>query len=86
MNRRTLLKLAAASSLLAAGMPLTGSSADPTSTLTGKTRRRVRPSDQSWPSIAEWEGLDQAVGGRLIKIESPLAACADNPDTPVCQE
>jgi hypothetical protein len=84
MNRRTLLKPAAASSLLAAGMPLAGSSADPAPT--GKTRRRVRPSDQSWPSIAEWEGLNQAVGGRLIEIESPLAACADNPDTPVCQE
>jgi FAD/FMN-containing dehydrogenase len=34
----------------------------------------------------EWEGLNQAVGGRLIKIESPLAACADNPDTSACQE
>jgi hypothetical protein len=86
MNRRKLLKLAAASSLLAAGMPLTRSSADPASAPTGKTRRRLRPSDPSWPSLAEWEGLNQAVGGRLMKIESSLAACADNPDTSVCQE
>ena len=57
MNRRTLLKLAATSSLLAAGMPHTRSSADPASALTGTTTRRVRPSDPSWPSLAEWEGL-----------------------------
>ncbi|MGA7865130.1 MAG: FAD-dependent oxidoreductase, partial [Stellaceae bacterium] len=86
MNRRTLLKLAATSSLLAAGMPHTSSSADPASALTGTTTRRVRPSDPSWPSLAEWEGLNRAVGGRLVKVESPLAACADKPDTPACQE
>jgi len=86
MNRRTLLKLAATSSLLATGISPTRSSADPASVLTGTTRRRVRPSDPSWPSLAEWEGLNQAVGGRLVKVESPLAACADKPDTPACQE
>ncbi len=86
MNRRTLLKLAATSSLLAAGMPPTSSSADPASPLTGTTTRRVRPSDPSWPSLAEWEGLNRAVGGRLVKVEAPLAACADKPDTPACQE
>ena len=86
MNRRTLLKLAATSSLLAAGMPHTSSSADPASALTGTTTRRVRPSDPSWPSLAEWEGLNRAVGGRLVKVELPLAACADKPDTPACQE
>jgi hypothetical protein len=80
------MKLAATSSLLATGLPPTRSSADTASALTGKTSRRVRPSDPSWPSLAEWEGLNQAVGGRLIKLESPLAACADNPDTPACQE
>jgi hypothetical protein len=84
MNRRMLLKLAATSSLLATSMPLTRSFAE--SALPGKTRRRVRPSEQSWPSLAEWQGLNQTANGRLTKIESPLAACADNPDTPVCQE
>jgi hypothetical protein len=74
------------SSLLAAGLPSTRSSADTASALTGTTRRRVRPSDPSWPSLAEWERLNQAVGGRLVKVESPLAACADKPDTPACQE
>jgi hypothetical protein len=86
MNRRTLLKLAATSSLLATRMPPTTSSADPASALTGTTRRRVRPNDPSWPSLAEWERLNHAVGGRLVKVESPLTACADKPDTPACQE
>src|SRR5215472_17338728 len=85
MNRRTLLKLGATSSLLATGMAPTRSSANPASALIG-TRRRVRPSDASWPSLAEWEGLNQAAGGRLVNVESPLAACADKPDTPACQE
>jgi hypothetical protein len=80
------LKLAATSSLAVAGMPPTRSSADPASALTGTTTRRVRPSDPSWPSLAEWEGLSQAVGGRLVEGESPLAASADKPDTPACQE
>lgn len=86
MNRRTLLKLAATSSLLAAGVPPARSSADPASAQTSTTTRRVRPSDPAWPSPAEWEGLDRAVGGRLVKVESPQAACADQPDTPACQE
>ncbi|HYZ71966.1 MAG TPA: FAD-binding oxidoreductase [Chthoniobacterales bacterium] len=34
---------------------------------------RVRPSDPAWPDTAAWEKLNQTVGGRLIKVESPLA-------------
>src|ERR1700731_1986137 len=75
MNRRTLLKLAATSSLLATGMPPTSSSADPASALTGTTRRRVRPSDPSWPSLAEWEGLDQVVAAQR-DMEQRFAARA----------
>jgi hypothetical protein len=85
MNRRTLLKLTAASSLLS-GLPSPKSSSNPGSALTGSIRRRVRPSDPSWPSLAEWKILNQTVSGRLIRVESPLAACAGNPDTPACQE
>jgi hypothetical protein len=46
----------------------------------------VHPSDPDWPSPAAWDQLKEAVGGRLMKIESPLAACADNLDTLGCQE
>jgi hypothetical protein len=76
MNRRKLLKLAAASSLLAARMPLTRSSADPASAPTGKTRRRLRPSDPSWPSLAEWEGLNRTQSGsRRTPHEDRVTAC-----------
>jgi len=39
--------------------------------------RRVRPGDAGWPSAANWEKLKSQVGGRLIKLDSPLAACKD---------
>ena len=85
MDRRTLLKPGATSSLLSAGLlPL--SFADAASTQTGPTKRRVRPGDPDWPSPAEWNRLKEAVGGRLINVESPLTGCAGNPDTPACRE
>lgn len=46
--------------------------------------RRVRPSDASWPGKASWEKLNQGVGGRLIRVQSPFAHCQDAPDA--CQE
>lgn len=36
---------------------------------------RVRPGDPGWPSDAEWAALSGDVGGRLVKVKSPLAAC-----------
>jgi FAD/FMN-containing dehydrogenase len=37
--------------------------------------RRMRPSDAGWPSDAAWRQLNDAVGGNLIKVKSPLSAC-----------
>jgi hypothetical protein len=51
----------------------------------GATARRVLPADPSWPSAASWEKLNQEVGGRLVKVQSPLAACEAASDTPSCQ-
>ena len=48
--------------------------------------RRVRPSDPSWPTAKNWEKLNQEVGGRLVKVQSPLAACESLPDSTPCQE
>ena len=42
---------------------------------------RVLPSDPGWPDNAAWEKLNQAVGGRLIKVESPLAGYSTANDT-----
>ena len=85
MDRITLLKLVATSSLLSADLR-PHSFADPASTYTGPIKRRVRPGDPAWPSPADWNRLKEAVGGRLINVESPLTGCAGNPDTPACQE
>src|SRR6516225_3956108 len=82
MNRRRALQLALTSCLLLAGLPLRLLA----NTNIGLAKRRVRPSDPDWPSPAEWSRLKEVLGGRLIKIESPLEACADNPDTPACRE
>jgi FAD/FMN-containing dehydrogenase len=41
---------------------------------------RIRPSDKNWPDTAAWENLNQTVGGRLIKVESPLAGYATATD------
>jgi FAD/FMN-containing dehydrogenase len=85
MNRRTLLTQAAAIPLLAGGHAArsTAAAADGTR---GPSRRRVRPGDASWPDAAAWDGLKQAVGGRLLKVETPLAACAGSVDSTACHE
>ena len=46
--------------------------------------RRVRPSDPGWPSTASWAKLNDAVGGRLITVRSPLSACREAPDGAAC--
>ena len=64
MNRRELLKSAAAISITTAGCAGMGTS-------TRQPFRRVRPGDPAWPSEASWERLRRDVGGRLIKPELP---------------
>jgi len=77
MRRRTLLA-ATAGAALAAAVPRALAAAIPP--------RRVRPGDPGWPSAAEWDGLKQAVGGQLLKVEPPLAACAGAPDSEACRD
>jgi FAD/FMN-containing dehydrogenase len=77
MLRRNLLKSAAALPL-ALGLPAAAVAAQPPA---GSGRRRVRPGEPGWPDAAAWAGLGQAVGGRLIKIASPLAQAAKAPDS-----
>ena len=45
---------------------------------------RVRPRDSAWPSAASWDRLRRDVGGRLVKVQSPLAACLEAPSSPDC--
>ena len=66
MKRRDLLKRAGALPFLA--LPLRARAAP--------AMRRVRPGDPDWPDAASWEAVNRQVGGRLIKVQSPLQACA----------
>jgi len=85
MNRRTLLKHLAAIPLLPRLWPNV-------STLLQKalpskpSLRRVRSSDPSWPNAAAWEKLKQQVGGQLIPVQFPLAACQPASDSASCQD
>src|SRR5215207_9982676 len=82
MNRRRLLRAGAALPLAPDNLPRwlrpmpAAAAAGPTS--------RVRPTDSEWPSAADWERLNRDVGGRLIKVESPLAACIEAPESATC--
>ncbi|MGQ0541823.1 MAG: FAD-dependent oxidoreductase [Blastocatellia bacterium] len=46
--------------------------------------RRVRPGDPLWPSASKWAKLMTEVGGRLIKLESPLLPCKTAPQSAAC--
>ena len=46
--------------------------------------RRLRPSDPEWPDKASWAKLNEDVGGRLVKVNSPLSACREAPDGRSC--
>lgn len=48
--------------------------------------RRVRPADAAWPDAANWARLNDAVGGRLVKVQALFQACAAAPDGPACRE
>ena len=51
-----------------------------------KPGRLVLPGEQGWPDPAEWAKLHTHVGGRLVKVKSPFAACTPHPDSPACTE
>jgi FAD/FMN-containing dehydrogenase len=79
MDRRSLLSRAAALSFLSAvPRPLRVALAQNTAA------RRVRRADPGWPGEASWAQLNEAVGGRLIKVNSPLNACREAPDGAAC--
>jgi FAD/FMN-containing dehydrogenase len=46
----------------------------------------VRPSDAEWPHPELWRKLDAAVGGRLVKLASPLSICREPVDQAACDK
>ena len=85
MHRRDLLKTALA-------VPLSGLSLDPgiVAANNGNARKRpgsrVRPGDPGWPSAADWDRLEAAVGGHLLKPESPFTTCSATSQNEACTE
>jgi FAD/FMN-containing dehydrogenase len=85
MNRRGLLQRVAVTIPFVSGM---------WSSLLGPRRglgavrpfARVRPGDPAWPSEASWNRLSRDVGGRLVQVQSPLAACMDAPTSTACAQ
>ncbi len=75
MDRRGFLKSAAAASLgLLAGTRTSAWAANAVLPH-GLRDVRPRPGEPGWPDVAEWARLDRAVGGRLLQLQSPFAAC-----------
>jgi FAD/FMN-containing dehydrogenase len=77
MNRRAFLKSSSAAALV---------SLWPRELLASSTPQRLRPSDAAWPSAQAWKKLNHAVGGNLIPVEFPLAACKAQPNSADCEE
>jgi FAD/FMN-containing dehydrogenase len=73
MKRRTLLKSAAMLAIAPYSIRSSLASA------AGEAKRlfsRVRPGDPGWPSAGLWQDLRKQVGGRLVKLDAPFAACS----------
>ena len=85
MHRRDFLKVAAGVSFISASIEA-AAAANPAANPAAAARfTRVRPGDARWPPEQAWQSLGNAVGDRLIKLDDPLAACRENPDSPACQ-
>ena len=48
--------------------------------------RRIRPSDAAWPNAGEWQKLNAAVGGKLIKVQALFAGCQGDRKSATCVE
>ena len=95
MKRRDLLARLAQAPILAALWPRTPVAApralvapqsEPLPVRAAPPVRRVRPTDAAWPGAKSWDRLGEAVGGRLIRVESPVAACKAGVSSPSCQQ
>ncbi len=78
MHRRDVLRGVAASAVLPAVGAALAAEAAPLGAV------RVRPGGAGWPDDAAWDGLKQAVGGRLVKPTYLFAPCETDPKSAAC--
>ena len=86
MQRRLLLKAAAAIPFLPGAELLRLAAARAEDEAFNQVFSRVRPSDAAWPPEESWNRLSRLVEGRLMKVKSPLSICREAPDSPSCGE
>jgi hypothetical protein len=77
MKRRSFLKKCGAAAVL----PLTSRGLFANSVV-----RRQRPSDAGWPSKEAWKRLNDAVGGNLVSVDFPIAACTSGGGSADCKK
>ena len=82
MHRRRLLKGLTALPLLAIPASLVSAA----SRFTRSTLRRLRPADAAWPTPAQWQKLNDAVGGNLIRVQALFSPCESEPGGAACKE
>jgi FAD/FMN-containing dehydrogenase len=83
MDRRSLLKAIASACFISAGRSEMAAAAIVGAVPSPATR--VRPGDPAWPSEVRWNSLSDAVGGQLVRLDDPLAACRQSPDSAACK-
>ena len=81
MQRRELLK-----GLAVLPLPLAAGVNDVAHAATGSPAEHVRRGGPGWPDLAEWARLRARVGGRLVKVRSPFAACTPHPGSRACTD
>jgi len=72
----------------AAAIPLLalGPSLRARSTAAATPPRRVRPGDPGWPTAADWQKLNDAVGGALLPGQALFSACESDRGSAACKE
>ncbi|HEV3181540.1 MAG TPA: FAD-binding protein [Steroidobacteraceae bacterium] len=81
MHRRNLLKSVASLPLLALGPSLLAPAATAAAPL-----RRVRPGDPAWPTAADWQKLNDSVGGALLPVHALFSACESDRGSAACKD
>ncbi len=51
-----------------------------------KLLERSRPGREGWPTADDWQSLYRSTSGRLLRPQSPIAACVTSPNSESCRE
>jgi FAD/FMN-containing dehydrogenase len=86
MNRRVVMRAIGMLPFLSAGFAALFAQAKDAQAMATRPRQRVRPADHDWPKSEDWDRLNQAVDGRLLRVHSPLIECRHAPTSADCAQ